>query len=83
VYTTAANCDADAMDTEANACYAFCNIQGENISESCEDELISAYDCVVDNNVVYECIEEGGSAITLETVCAEAWLVADACMAEG
>lgn len=82
VYTTAVECDPTVLESEGNACYAFCNIQGQNLSEACETSLIDAYDCVVLNEVAYACAEEQGSAITEETTCADDWNVADSCLAQ-
>ena len=82
VYTTAVDCDPATLESEGNACYAFCNIQGQGLSETCEASLIEAYNCVVTNDVAYACIDEEGSAVTEETTCTHDWLVADECLAQ-
>ncbi|MGB0640002.1 MAG: hypothetical protein ACPGTU_11750 [Myxococcota bacterium] len=82
VYTSASDCDETTLESEGNACYAFCNIQGQDLSNACEAALIAAYDCVVDNDVEYLCIDGQGSAVTEETTCTNAWLAADACLAQ-
>jgi hypothetical protein len=82
VYTTATDCDPVGLESEGNACYAFCNIQGQSLSETCEVSLIAAYDCVVSNDVAYACIDGQGSAATEETTCTADWLVADQCLAQ-
>ena len=80
VYGTATGCGEDVLETQAQGCQGFCTTLAKSINDECIEDVVSAYDCIVDQAVPYVCADETSSPEAAAATCEMAWDAADECM---
>ena len=80
VYGTATGCSDDVIEAQGPGCHAFCNTLSQTVPEVCEDPIIAAYDCIVEQAIPYACADEDGSPAPTNDACVSLWADAEACI---
>ena len=80
VYGTATGCSDDVIEAQAAGCHAFCNTLSQTVPEACEDPIIAAYDCIVEQAIPYACVDEDDSPAPTNDACVSLWADAEACI---
>jgi len=80
MYGTPSACDEEQLSDDQILCELVCDRLSKSVPDQCEALFIDFYDCVIDEDITYEC--EGGesSPTATESTCEELYSQANDCL---
>jgi hypothetical protein len=72
-------CDEDQVEIEATACHMYCDLGPDALTEPCRAALIEVYNCIVDQQLLYECPSLDDSPQSVDQACEGEWETAHSC----
>ncbi len=80
VYGSPSDCDEDQLIDGQIACELVCDRLSKSIPDQCEGLFIDFYDCVIDENISYECESDDTWPTATETTCDDLYSQANDCL---
>jgi len=79
MYDEPEGCDEDRVAIEATACHMYCDLGPDALSDACRAALITVYDCIIDQQLPYQCTTPETSPQSVDLTCDPEWDATSSC----